>query len=135
MAVAIRARRTVLQPRSVEEPHLCQTLAIFNPCNLEARSQQQCAIPPSCFTRRPLRRTEDVQHTKLVPLCNKPRQIRLVWVTVVALQILLYLHEMSHENLFAHDTSHEKIFAHDTSHEKIFAREHERITCNGGGSF
>ena len=36
--------------------------------------------------KRLLRRTEDVQHTKLVSLRNKLQSIRLVWVTVVALQ-------------------------------------------------
>jgi len=42
-----------------------------------------------CFICRLLCRTEDVLNTKLVFLRNKLRSIRLVWVTAVALQLLL----------------------------------------------
>jgi len=42
-----------------------------------------------CYTSSVLIQIESTKHTKLVSLRNKLRSIRLVWVTVVALQILL----------------------------------------------
>ena len=62
----------------MEELQLCSNFVIFNFCNLEFWSQQQCVIFSFCFKCR-----------KLVSLHNKLRSIRLEWVTVVALQMLL----------------------------------------------